>query len=147
MKNRINLKIFKKSSKLLIPIFIFAIFDSAFSSFSSILAKISQVFPEASTTLVQTILTLPSLMLVATSLFAIVVRNYILMFRFFCSFFFNQFIKCYDRKYIFRIGRRFTANMFALLCIRICAKNINYYCDFTCSNFYWIRSHIITSYN
>lgn len=67
----------KKNMKLMIPIGLFAIFDSAFTSFSPILSRISEVFPEVSTTVIQLILTLPTLTLIPASLLAGFLASYI----------------------------------------------------------------------
>ena len=56
--------------KVMIPVMLFVMFQSAFNSFSSVLADIAQVFPDAPTTLVQMILTIPSLISIPMGLLA-----------------------------------------------------------------------------
>lgn len=62
--------------KVMIPIMLFVIFQSAFNSFTSVLANIAKVFPEASTTAVQMIMTVPSLMSIPVSLGAGILASY-----------------------------------------------------------------------
>ncbi|HIS80256.1 MAG TPA: MFS transporter [Candidatus Scatomonas merdavium] len=63
--------------KVMIPVMLFVMFQSAFNSFSSVLADIAQVFPDAPTTLVQMILTIPSLISIPMGLLAGVLGSYI----------------------------------------------------------------------
>lgn len=62
--------------KFMIPLCLYAIFDSAFTSFSSVLSNISDEFPRVSTTMLQYILTLPSLVMVPMCLFAGILASY-----------------------------------------------------------------------
>lgn len=72
-----NMNIYKQINwKVMIPVMLFVIFQSAFNSFSSVLANISQVFPEVSATSIQMILTIPSLMTIPISLCAGILASY-----------------------------------------------------------------------
>lgn len=51
---------------ILVPVFAFAIFDSAFNSFSSVLALIGEDYPDVNQTTVQMILSVPSLLAIPT---------------------------------------------------------------------------------
>lgn len=62
--------------KIMIPIMLFTIFNSAFNAFSPILVEIQNAFPEASVTMVQMLMTLPSLMSIPMGLFAGVLCSY-----------------------------------------------------------------------
>lgn len=62
--------------KVMIPIMLFVIFQSAFNSFSSVLATIGEAFPNISTTGVQMILTIPSLVSIPISLCAGILASY-----------------------------------------------------------------------
>lgn len=62
--------------KVMIPVMLFVLFQSAFNSFSSVLANIAEVFPDASTTLIQMIMTVPSLMSIPISLCAGILASY-----------------------------------------------------------------------
>ncbi|MFZ7121421.1 MAG: MFS transporter [Eubacteriaceae bacterium] len=75
-ENKLVLSDWNTISKLL-PLLLFAIFDSMFTSFAPILARIAESFPNVSTTMIQMILTMPSLTLVPTTLFAGVIATYI----------------------------------------------------------------------
>ena len=63
--------------KVMIPVMLFVMFQSAFNSFSSVLAAITEVFPDASKTLVQMILTIPSLISIPMGLLAGVLGSYV----------------------------------------------------------------------
>jgi MFS family permease len=67
----------KLSWRIMAPVAIFAIFQSAFMAFSTVLADIAKVFPNESPTFLQTILTVPSLMSIPISLLAGVLASYI----------------------------------------------------------------------
>jgi MFS family permease len=67
----------KMNWKIMIPVMLFAIFQSAFMAFSSVLADIVKVFPDASPTLVQMILTVPSLMTIPVSILVGLLASYI----------------------------------------------------------------------
>jgi MFS family permease len=67
----------KMNWKIMIPVMLFAIFQSAFMAFSSVLADIVKVFPDASPTLVQMILTIPSLMTIPVSILVGILASYI----------------------------------------------------------------------
>ncbi|MDR0718192.1 MAG: MFS transporter [Treponema sp.] len=63
--------------KIMIPVMLFAVFNSAFNSFSSVLADISARFPEAPATTIQMIITFPSVMGIPVSLLAGILASYI----------------------------------------------------------------------
>jgi len=67
----------KMNWKIMIPVMLFAIFQSAFMSFSSVLADIVKVFPDAPKTLIQMILTIPSLLTIPVSLVVGILASYI----------------------------------------------------------------------
>ncbi|SHH86698.1 Predicted arabinose efflux permease, MFS family [Sporobacter termitidis DSM 10068] len=67
----------KMNWKIMIPVMLFAIFQSAFMAFSSVLADIVKVFPDASPTLVQMILTVPSAMTIPVSIIVGLLASYI----------------------------------------------------------------------
>ena len=46
--------------KIMIPIMLFTVFNSAFNAFSPILVEIQNAFPGASVTMIQMLMTLPS---------------------------------------------------------------------------------------
>jgi MFS family permease len=69
--------IFKEKGKILIPILLFIIFQSAFNAFSPILQKMSDMFPNTSTTIIQMVMTFPSLMSIPVSLFSGLLAPYI----------------------------------------------------------------------
>lgn len=62
--------------KVMIPVMLFVVFQSAFNSFSSVLANIASVFPDVSTTSIQMILTIPSLVSIPISLCAGLLASY-----------------------------------------------------------------------
>ncbi|HCT90083.1 MAG TPA: hypothetical protein DF613_01675 [Lachnospiraceae bacterium] len=77
MSNQSKANVYKEINwKVMIPVMLFVLFQSAFNSFSSVLANIAAVFPEASTTLVQMIMTVPSLMSIPISLGAGILASY-----------------------------------------------------------------------
>jgi MFS family permease len=63
--------------KVVIPILLFVVFQSAFNAFSSVIAEIAKVFPDSPPTLIQTILTIPSLMSIPISLLSGILASYI----------------------------------------------------------------------
>ncbi|GHV32847.1 hypothetical protein AGMMS4952_23980 [Spirochaetia bacterium] len=63
--------------KIMIPVMLFVVFQSAFNSFSSVLSDIQARFPEASATTVQMVLTFPSIMSIPISLLAGILASYI----------------------------------------------------------------------
>lgn len=62
--------------KIMIPIMLFTIFNSAFNAFSSVLMEIQNAFPDASTTMIQMLLTLPSLVSIPMGLIAGILCSY-----------------------------------------------------------------------
>lgn len=62
--------------KIMIPIMLFTVFNSAFNAFSSVLVEIQNAFPDASTTMVQMLLTLPSLVSIPMGLIAGILCSY-----------------------------------------------------------------------
>lgn len=62
--------------KIMIPIMLFTVFNSAFNAFSPILVEIQNAFPGASVTMIQMLMTLPSLMSIPMGLFAGVLCSY-----------------------------------------------------------------------
>lgn len=62
--------------KVMIPVMLFVVFQSAFNSFSSVLANIASVFPDMSTTSIQMIMTIPSLVSIPISLCAGLLASY-----------------------------------------------------------------------
>lgn len=72
-----SLNVYKQINwKVMVPVMLFVVFQSAFNSFSSVLADIAQYFPDISTTAIQMILTIPSLMSIPISLCAGVLAAY-----------------------------------------------------------------------
>ena len=69
-RNKINWRI-------MAPVAVFALFQSAFMAFSTILADIAKVFPDVPPTFLQTILTVPSLMSIPISLLVGVLASYV----------------------------------------------------------------------
>jgi MFS family permease len=63
--------------KIMIPVMLFAVFNTAFNSFSSVLSDISARFPDVSATTVQLIITFPSVMGIPVSLLAGILASYI----------------------------------------------------------------------
>jgi MFS family permease len=63
--------------KIMIPVMLFAVFNTAFNSFSSVLSDISARFPDVSTTTIQMIITFPSVMGIPISLLAGILASYI----------------------------------------------------------------------
>ncbi|MDR2741997.1 MAG: MFS transporter [Treponema sp.] len=63
--------------RVVIPILLFVIFNSAFNAFSSVIAEIAKVFPDSPPTLIQTILTIPSLISIPVSLLSGILASYI----------------------------------------------------------------------
>lgn len=63
--------------KIMFPIMLVAVFQSAFNAFSSVLADIAAYFPNVSTSLIQSIITIPSLMSIPTSILAGLLASYI----------------------------------------------------------------------
>lgn len=77
--------------KVMIPVMLFVVFQSAFNSFSSVLANIAEVFPNVSVTTVQMIITIPSLASIPISLCAGVLAAYfykkdLVLFALICQF-------------------------------------------------------------
>jgi Major Facilitator Superfamily. len=77
MTNQVKSNIFKEKGKILIPILLFVIFQSAFNAFSPILAKLAEVFPDTPTTLIQMVLSIPSLVSIPISIFAGLMASYV----------------------------------------------------------------------
>lgn len=69
--------IFKEKGKILIPLLLFIIFQSAFNAFSPILAQLAERFPNASTTTIQMVLSFPSLVSIPVSISAGILASYI----------------------------------------------------------------------
>lgn len=67
----------KMNWKIMIPVMLFALFQSAFMAFSSVLAEIVKVFPDTSPTLLQMILTIPSTMTIPVSIIVGLLASYI----------------------------------------------------------------------
>lgn len=67
----------KMNWKIMIPVMLFALFQSAFMSFSSVLAEMVKHFPDASPTLIQMIMTVPSLMMIPVSIFVGLIASYV----------------------------------------------------------------------
>jgi MFS family permease len=63
--------------KIMIPVMLFAVFNTAFNSFSSVLSDISARFPEVSATTIQMIITFPSMMGIPVSLLAGILASYV----------------------------------------------------------------------
>jgi MFS family permease len=63
--------------KIMIPVMMFAVFNTAFNSFSSVLSDISARFPDVSATTIQMIITFPSVMGIPISLLAGILASYI----------------------------------------------------------------------
>ncbi|MDR1905100.1 MAG: MFS transporter [Treponema sp.] len=63
--------------KVVIPILLFVVFQSAFNSFSSVIAEIAKAFPDSPPTLIQTIITIPSLITIPISLLSGILASYI----------------------------------------------------------------------
>ncbi|ACL19940.1 major facilitator superfamily MFS_1 [Desulfitobacterium hafniense DCB-2] len=69
--------IFKEKGKVLLPILLFIVFQSAFNAFSPVLKGISAEFPEVSVTLIQMVITLPSLLSLPMQLLSGVFSTYL----------------------------------------------------------------------
>ena len=67
----------KLSWRIMAPVAVFAMFQSAFMAFSTILADLAKVFPDVSPTYLQSILTVPSLMTIPVSLLVGVLASYV----------------------------------------------------------------------
>jgi len=77
MSDNSNINVYKQINwKVMIPVMLFVVFQSAFNSFSSVLADIAEYFPNISTTSIQMILTIPSLVTIPISLCAGVLAAY-----------------------------------------------------------------------
>lgn len=63
--------------KLMIPVMLFAIFQSAFMAFSAVLGAIVKEFPDTSPTLIQMILTVPSLVTIPVSILVGILASYV----------------------------------------------------------------------
>ncbi|MFZ7120515.1 MAG: MFS transporter [Eubacteriaceae bacterium] len=69
--------IFKEKGKILVPLLLFIIFQSAFNAFSPILSQLAERFPDASTTTIQMVLSFPSLVSIPVSISAGLLASYI----------------------------------------------------------------------
>lgn len=77
MANQVTPNIFKEKGKILIPLLLFIIFQSAFNAFSPILKKMAEMFPDTSTTIIQMVLSFPSLVSIPVSIFAGLLASYV----------------------------------------------------------------------
>ena len=62
--------------KIMIPIMLFTIFNSAFNAFSTVLVDIQSAFPDASATLIQMLLSLPSMISIPMGLISGILCSY-----------------------------------------------------------------------
>jgi hypothetical protein len=53
MADQVKSNIFKEKGKILIPILLFIVFQSAFNAFSPILNRMSEMFPDTPTMIIQ----------------------------------------------------------------------------------------------